>query len=265
MSQLNLAIAGCAGRLGRDILRLALEAEDVCLVAGLVRPASNAEHKDVGLLAGLGPAGLQTTTRLELPTDVIIDVSSPEAVAERAEAASAGGSALVIGVTGLNEPQSAATIRAAERVPVLRAENFSLGVTLLAELVKKAAAALGPDGWDAEISETHHRHKKDAPSGTALMLGRAMKSAGGRDMLQDADRSGARPQGAIGFAVSRGGEVASEHEAGFFGPGESVRLAHRAQDRDVFACGALAAARWIRGREPGLYSMADALDLRCKN
>lgn len=192
----------------------------------------------------------------------IIDFTKPEALARHLELARANNTALVIGTTGLNAAQEDAIRAAAEQIPVVYAANMSIGVNILLALVEKAAAAL-PDHFDIEIVETHHRNKIDAPSGTALALGRA--AAAGRGIaLEDhmaVDRSGARKTGDIGFAVMRGGDVIGEHTVGFFGPAERIEITHKAADRSLFAEGAVKAALWLQGRAPGLYSMRDVLGL----
>lgn len=197
--------------------------------------------------------------------DVLLDFTAPSALEANLERALAAGKPILIGTTGLAEEQQARIGKAAERIPVLQAANTSLGVNLLAYLVREAAARLGPD-WDVEIMEMHHRMKADAPSGTALLLGRAAAEGRGVELGEVSDRgrdgiTGPRQVGHIGFAALRGGSVAGEHQLIFATEGERVELGHRAESRVVFARGALRAALWLHGRAPGRYTMADVLGL----
>jgi 4-hydroxy-tetrahydrodipicolinate reductase len=194
--------------------------------------------------------------------DVLIDFSAPGALSASLDRAVSAGIPILVGTTGLDELADKRIASAAEHVPVLRAANTSLGVALLADLVERAARVLG-DGWDIEISETHHRMKADAPSGTALLLGEA--AAAGRGGALDADRGRdgtglKRKSGAIGFASLRGGTVAGDHDVMFLGPDERLILSHRAENRMIFARGALAAARFLIGKPAGLYSMRDVIE-----
>ena len=193
--------------------------------------------------------------------DVLVDFSAPGALQMSLDRALSAGIPILIGTTGLDEDAELRTFEAAKVIPVLRAPNTSLGVALLAELVERAAKVLGPD-WDIEISETHHRMKSDAPSGTALLLGEA--AARGRDtkLIAERGRDGTslkRDRGAVGFASLRGGTVAGEHDVLFLGPEERLILSHRAESRTIFARGALAGARFLVGRTAGLYSMRDVI------
>lgn len=195
--------------------------------------------------------------------DVLIDFSAPAALPGSLDRARAAAIPLIVGTTGLDALAERRMAAAAADIPVLHAANMSLGVTLLAHLTRQAAARLGPD-WDIEILEMHHAAKRDAPSGTALLLGAS--AAGGRGVdphgaALGPDRTGERPPGAIGYATLRGGTVAGDHDVVFAGPSERLILSHRAESRAVFARGALAAARWIRGKPPGRYAMADVLGI----
>ena len=197
--------------------------------------------------------------------DVVIDFTVPAATATHAAMAAQAGTAMVIGTTGLSAEQQAAVDAAAAKVPVVQAGNMSLGVNLLVGLAKQAAAILGPD-YDIEVVEMHHKHKIDAPSGTALMLGKA--AAEGRGIDHDASavmsregHTGPRPDGTIGYATLRGGDVVGDHTVIFAGPAERIELTHRAGGRDIFARGAVRAALWCEGKAPGLYSMRDVLGL----
>ena len=193
--------------------------------------------------------------------DVLIDFSAPDALPESLERALAANIPILVGTTGLDEAAGERIAEAAERIAVLRAPNTSLGVTLLAELVQRAASVLGPE-WDIEIAETHHRMKADAPSGTALLLGRAAARGRGTELDGEFGRAGtglSREEGAIGFAALRGGTVAGEHDVMFLGPKERIVLSHRAENRMIFAKGALAGARFLVGKPAGLYSMHDVI------
>lgn len=193
--------------------------------------------------------------------DVLIDFSAPSGVHSSLERALVSGTPILVGTTGLDEDGDRAIARAAERIAVLRAANTSLGVALLADLVERAARVLGPD-WDIEVSETHHRHKADAPSGTALALGEAAARGRGGALRAQRGRDGTgleREEGAIGFASLRGGTVAGDHDVLFLGPEERLILSHRAESRAIFARGALAAARFLAGKPAGLYSMRDVI------
>ena len=193
--------------------------------------------------------------------DVLLDFSAPDALQESLDRAIAANVPILIGTTGLDEIAGQRIAKASERVAVLRAPNTSLGIALLAELVARAAEALGPE-WDIEIAETHHRMKADAPSGTALILGHAAARGRGVDLAAEAGREGtglSRRTGAIGFASLRGGTVAGEHDVKFLGPNEQLVLSHRAENRMIFARGALAGARFLMGKPADLYSMHDVI------
>ena len=194
--------------------------------------------------------------------DVIIDFSAPEALAASLDRAMRSATPILIGTTGLDDFADRRIRDASRQVAVLRAANTSLGIALLAELVERAAKVLGPE-WDVEVLEMHHRHKKDAPSGTALHLGEAVALGRGRELRREEARSGrnlSREIGAVGYAALRGGSVVGDHDVIFAGPEERLVLSHRAENRMIFARGALAAARFLRGKPPGLYSMRDVID-----
>ena len=193
--------------------------------------------------------------------DVLVDFSAPDALRSSLDRALAAGTPILIGTTGLDASADAMIDEAAKQVAVLRAANTALGITLLAELVARAAEVLGPE-WDIEIAETHHRMKADAPSGTALILGHAAARGRGVEFQSEAGRAGtglSRKPGAIGFASLRGGTVAGDHDVHFLGPKERITLSHRAENRLIFAKGALAAARFLVGKPAGLYSMHDVI------
>ena len=268
---MRVGIVGCAGRMGRANMREALEAEGVALAGGVERAGHPALGQDLGDLAGLDPVGLVATDDLAgllAASDAVIEFSTPAAtIATAALAAARGSCAHVIGTTGLDAAQAEALREAARRVPIVWAPNMSLGVNLLLGLVEQVARALDPDGFDIEILEMHHRHKVDAPSGTALALGHAAARGRGVELDTAAVRArdgitGPRAAGQIGFAALRGGDVVGDHRVLFAGLGERLELAHVATDRRIYARGALRAATWASApRPPGLYGMADVLGL----
>ena len=195
--------------------------------------------------------------------DVLIDFSAPAALAASLDRAISAGIPILVGTTGLDDLAEQRIAKAAETIAVLQAANTSLGVALLSDLVERAARVLGPDGWDIEIVEAHHAKKADAPSGTALHLGDAAMRGRGGDASDERGRSGtglSRELGSIGYAAIRGGTVAGDHDVMFLGQGERLILSHRAEDRAIFAKGALAAARFLHGRPAGLYTMRDVID-----
>ena len=268
MSDLRLAVLGAAGRMGRMLVQTIPDTLGVRLSGAFESAGSPALGMDSGELIGAGANGVRVTADFAAAlaeSDVVIDFSTPAATVALAGLAANAGVAHVIGTTGLSADDLDAIATAAEKTVVVRSGNMSLGVNLLAGLVERAARALGP-AWDAEIVEMHHRMKVDAPSGTALLLGEAAArgrninlaehSARGRDGL-----TGARKPGDIGFASLRGGTVIGDHSVIFAGVGERIEFSHRAEERGIFARGALAAALWTRGKPPGLYSMADVLGL----
>lgn len=195
--------------------------------------------------------------------DVLIDFSAPDGLRGSLDRAISGGIPLLVGTTGLDEGHDSLIADAARTVPILKAANTSLGVALLSDLVERAARVLGPDAWDIEIVEAHHKKKADAPSGTALHLGLAVERGRGFDAQEDLGRCGTglkREPGSIGYAAIRGGTVAGDHDVMFLGPDERLILSHRAENRSIFAKGALAAARFLVGKPAGLYSMRDVID-----
>ena len=265
---MKIGIVGCAGRMGRMLMNAVLES-GCTLAGGTERPGSDAVGQDLGTLLGRPPLGLTVGSdarALFAACDAVIDFTAPAATVSHAALAAETATVLVVGTTGLSRDDEAALTAAAARTPVVYAPNFSVGVNLLMALTERAAAVLGDD-YDIEIVEMHHRHKVDAPSGTALGLGRA--AARGRAVALDQvwcksrdGHTGARPKGEIGFATLRGGDVVGDHTVMFAAEGERVELTHKASSRAVFAKGAVRAARWAGNRaEPGLYSMRDVLGL----
>lgn len=266
-SETRIVVNGAAGRMGAALVRAIHATPGAVLHAALERPGSHALGRDAGELAGLGPLGIRVgdDPAALAGADAVIDFSAPTATVALSAQAAQAGVAHVIGTTGLSEADLAALRRAGERIVVVQSGNMSLGVNLLAALVRRVAATLDPD-FDIEIVEMHHRMKVDAPSGTALLLGEA--AAKGRDvaLAETAVRvrdghTGARKPGDIGFATLRGGTVVGDHSVIFAGPSERLVLSHVAEDRAIFANGAVKAALWAKGRAPGFHSMADVLGI----
>ncbi len=268
MTDMKLVVMGAAGRMGRTLVRAVTETPGAVLHAAVERPGSAHLGADAGRLAGLSDLGVAVTDDpLAAIVDAhgILDFTSPAATVEAAELAAQARIVHVIGTTGCSEADEERISAAARHAVVVKSGNMSLGVNLLAGLVRQAARALGPE-FDIEIVEMHHRHKVDAPSGTALLLGEAAAEGRGVALDEVADRgrdghTGARRPGAIGFAALRGGSVVGEHTVILAGSGERIELVHRAEDRGIFAAGAVRAALWGRGRKPGRYTMADVLGL----
>lgn len=268
MASMRLVVTGAGGRMGRMLIRAVHEASGTSLAAALERPGSPLIGQDAGALAGLEALGIPVTDDAlgaVVTADGIIDFTTPAATLEFAALAAQARIAHVIGTTGLSTADLDQIAAAAWHAPVVRSGNMSLGVNLLAGLVEQVARTLGDDA-DIEILEMHHRMKVDAPSGTALLLGEA--AAAGRDVdlnersvrVRDG-HTGARRPGDIGFATLRGGSVVGDHTVIFAAAGERLELSHKAEDRGIFARGALRAALWARGRKPGLYGMRDVLGL----
>ena len=268
MNDMRLAVVGAAGRMGRMLIQTIPDTLGVRLVAALERADSPEIGRDSGELVGSAASGVPVIADAEAALtdcDALIDFSSPATTVTLAGLAAARRVAHIVGTTGLADEDLQALMAAAQKTVIVRSGNMSLGLNLLAVLVERAAAALGP-AWDAEIVEMHHRMKVDAPSGTALLLGEAAARARGVSLADHSARArdgltGPRKAGDIGFASLRGGTVVGEHTVIFAGAGERLELAHRAEDRGIFARGALAAALWTRERSPGFYSMADVLGL----
>lgn len=262
METTRIAVVGAAGRMGRATLEAIAARGDCRLAAALVRPRGDGTLDSA---AGVFAAQSAITAHLDpaVPVDVLVDFSGPGGFDRALAECLSRGIPLVSGSTGLSEPQQAAARAASSRIAVLCASNFSLGVALLRRLAAAAAVALG-EGFDVEILEAHHRGKVDAPSGTALTLGRAVADARGQDFGSVARHArqgaaGPRAEGEIGFAVLRAGDIVGEHTVLFAAPGERIELSHRATDRAIFARGAVAAACWIAHRAPGWYDIGDVL------
>lgn len=268
MSDMRLAVMGASGRMGRELIRC-VHAIDGCVVAGAVaRPGSLALGEDAGMLAGLGRINVPITDDpldIVAKVDGILDFTVPKASMEYAGLAANARIVHVIGTTGMAEPEEAAVKAAARHATIVKAGNMSLGVNLLVAVTRKVAEALDAD-FDIEVLEMHHKHKIDAPSGTALMLGQAAADGRKVDLRTASVRArdghtGPRRKGDIGFASLRGGNVVGEHTVVFAGENERIEITHRATDRGIFARGAVKAALWARGKGPGLFSMADVLGL----
>lgn len=267
MSDVRIVVAGAAGRMGRTLVRIIAETDGVVLSGALAGPGRPDLGADSGVLAGLKPNGVMLTDDplpLLAGAQALIDFTTPAVSVELAALAAQARITHVLGTTGLSDDDIAKVRAAARHAVIVKSGNMSLGVNLLAGLVRQAAKAL--PGYDVEIVEMHHRMKVDAPSGTALMLGEA--AAAGRDIalsnhaVRGRDgQTGKRPDGAIGFAALRGGTVVGEHQVILAGPQERLVLTHIAEDRTIFAHGAVAAAKWGQGQKPGLYAMADVLGL----
>jgi 4-hydroxy-tetrahydrodipicolinate reductase len=268
MPELRVVVAGAGGSMGRALVRAVLAEPATRLVGALDRADADSQGEDAGLLAGAGAADVAVSAD-PLPVlaaaDALLDFTAPAATLGYAELAAQARIVHVIGTTGI-APEDEAKLKAAARhCRIVRSGNMSLGVNVLAGLVKRAAAMLGPD-YDIEIVEMHHRRKVDAPSGTALLLGHAAAEGRAIALAENSVRgrdghTGARPQGAIGFASLRGGTVVGDHAVILAGDGERIELIHRAETRDNFAHGAVRAALWAFDKKPGLYDMQDVLGL----
>lgn len=270
----RIAVTGAGGRMGATLIRLIAGTQGLAVAGGLETEGSPHLGKDLGVLAGLAaPIGIAATSdalTVIKDADALIDFSVPAASVEFAALAAQARIVHVIGTTGFSEEEEARIAAAARHATIVKAGNMSLGVNLLAALVRQAAKALSDD-WDIEIVEMHHRHKVDAPSGTALLLGQAAAEGRGISLKENSERgrdgiTGARKKGAIGFASLRGGSVVGEHDVILAAENERIVLRHIAEDRGIFARGAIKAAQWGQGangqkRGPGLFNMADVLGL----
>lgn len=265
MPDLKVAIAGAGGKMGAANIRAAAATPGITVVAALDRPGAPAIGKDAGELAGLEALGVSVTDDVAAAlagAEAIIDFTAPANSVALAKEAAKRGLVHVVGTTGCSEADDAAIRAAASAARIVKAGNFSLGVNVLLGLVKQAAAAL--PGFDIEILEMHHNKKVDAPSGTALMLGEAAARGRNLDLKTHSVRvrdghTGPREEGSIGFATLRGGNVIGEHRVILAGPSERIELNHIADNRALFAEGAVRAALWARSQQPGFYSMADVL------
>jgi 4-hydroxy-tetrahydrodipicolinate reductase len=269
MTDMRLIVAGAGGRMGRALTRVISETKGAVLAGALEAPGSELLGKDAGVLAGLPANGVLLSAdlwTLSAAADGILDFTVPAATIANVAIAAQRGLVHVIGTTGLSESDDAVIKSVTQRAIVVKSGNMSLGVNLLAALVRRVAQSLD-QSFDIEIVEMHHKAKIDAPSGTALMLGQAAATGRGIALDQHAARgrdgiTGARRTGDIGFASLRGGTVTGDHSVIFAGPMERIELTHRAEDRTMFAQGAVKAALWARDRQPGLYAMTDVLGLQ---
>ena len=267
MADLNIVVAGASGRMGRALVREIAQAQGLILSGALEAEGHPDLGRDAGELAGLTPNRIKLTADplpLIAGTQAVIDFTRPMVSVMLAGLAAQARIVHVIGTTGFTPDQDGRIVAASHHATIVKSGNMSLGVTLLAALVERAAKAL--PGFDVEILEMHHKLKMDAPSGTALLLGEAAARGRGIPLEKNAlgagnVQTGPRKEGAIGFASLRGGSVVGEHQVFLAGMGERIQLSHTAEDRSIFARGALEAARWGQGKKPGLYSMTDVLGL----
>lgn len=265
----RIAIAGAGGRMGRALIQAVVAADGARLSAAIERPDSSLLGADAGELAGVGKLGVQVvgdTAAVAADFDVLIDFTAPAATVANIEICRQAGRRIVIGTTGLNDEQKAVLRRAADDTGVVYSGNYSIGVNVTLRLLELAAQTFG-DTVDVEIIEAHHRHKVDAPSGTALMMGEAVAGALGRDLKQVAvyerhGHTGPRARETIGFQTIRGGDIVGDHNVMFIGEGERVEIRHVATSRMNFANGAVRAALWLARQNAGLYDMRDVLGLR---
>ncbi|WP_332302156.1 4-hydroxy-tetrahydrodipicolinate reductase [Rhizobium sp. GR12] len=268
-SEMKLVVVGAAGRMGQALIRLIHQTPGVTLHAAVAREGSAFVGRDAGEISGLGPIGVEITSdplQAFLHAEGVVDFTSPATSVTFAGLAAQARIVHVIGTTGCT-PEDEEKFKAASRhARIVKSGNMSLGVNLLSVLTQQAAQALDAQNWDIEILEMHHKHKVDAPSGTALLLGEAAAAGRKVDLTTSSVRvrdghTGARETGTIGFATLRGGSVIGEHSVIFAGEGERVELSHYAGDRSIFARGAIAAAVWALDKKPGFYSMLDVLGL----
>jgi len=268
-SDVRVAVIGAAGRMGRALIQAVTEGEGVTLAAAIDRPGNSLIGADAGELAGIGNLGVVVADGLEAikdDFDVLIDFTAPEATVANAQFCARHGKQMAIGTTGLTEAQKTQLQEAARDTAIMFAPNMSMGVNLCFKLLELAARVLG-DEVDIEVVEAHHRHKVDAPSGTALRMGEVVAETLGRDLQQVAvygreGQEGPRDRNTIGFATVRAGDIVGEHTVMFAADGERVEITHKATSRMNFARGAVRACRWLRDKQPGLYDMQDVLGLR---
>lgn len=264
---MQIAVAGAAGRMGRMLVEVINDDSQAHLTHAVERSDSTHLGDDAGECAGVGKLGVAIADRLDAaPFDVLIDFTAPSASLANARWCADHDRRIVIGTTGMSDTEKQSLVQLSERTPIVFAPNMSVGVNLTLKLLEVAAKALG-DSVDIEIIEAHHKHKVDAPSGTALRMGEVIASALGRDLAADGvferqGRTGPRPDGAIGFATIRAGDIVGEHTVLFAAEGERVEISHKAASRRTFATGALRAAHWIASQPAGLYDMPDVLGIR---
>jgi len=262
----RIAIAGAAGRMGRNLLAACGESADLEVTQAVERPGHDALGTDSGVLAGLEANKVPVSDKLDADAfDMLIDFTHPTATAQHVEFCVTHGKRMVIGTTGCDAELENRLAEAGAQIAIVYAPNMSVGVNLCLELLQTAAAVLG-DSVDIEIVEAHHRHKVDAPSGTALKMGKVIAATLGRDLEQCAiygrhGQTGARARETIGFETIRAGDIVGEHTVIFAADGERVEISHKASDRMNFARGAVRACQWLSAQQPGLYAMRDVLQL----
>ena len=268
MSDMRIAIAGASGRMGRMLIETVLDAPDARLAGAIDITGSPAIGRDAGEALGRTTGVLVTDdiSAALAQADLLIDFTRPEGTLAHLSIASRAGVRMVIGTTGFDEAGKAALAQAARTIPIVASPNMSVGVNATLKLLDMAARILS-QGYDIEIIEAHHRHKVDAPSGTALKMGEVVAAALGRDLADVAvygrhGVTGERDPSSIGFAAIRGGDVVGDHTVLFAGLGERIEISHKASSRHGYASGSLRACRWLMAREPGLYDMQDVLGLR---
>lgn len=266
---IKLGVLGAGGRMGKRIIAVVCGDDDVALAGALETSQAVCLGQDAGELAGLSRLGVAVTDSIEevvKACDVLIDFSSPDATLDHLEASARQEKAIVMGTTGHTPEQRVAFDRVAQKIPVVMAPNMSIGVNVMWRLLAEAAQALGDD-YDVEIVEAHHRWKEDAPSGTAMHCAEVVAEVLGRDLAKEAvyhreGRTGPRRPQEIGIQTVRGGDIVGDHVVTFAGTGERLEIAHRASSRDTFARGAVRAAKWLFGKDPGTYDMQDVLGLK---
>ncbi|BBN60115.1 4-hydroxy-tetrahydrodipicolinate reductase [Hydrogenovibrio marinus] len=267
--QLRVAITGAAGRMGKNLIDAVHQTEGLTVAAAIARPGSSLVGADAGELAGIGTLGVKVVDQIEQVVDdfdVIIDFTTPEATLHNIKVCLTQNKKMVIGTTGFDDAGLAVLREATERIAIIFAANFSVGVNLCLKLLKQAAEVLN-EGYDIEIIEGHHRHKVDAPSGTALRMGEVVADTLGRDLKECAvygreGITGARDPNTIGFATVRAGDIVGDHTVLFATEGERVEITHKASSRMTFAKGAARSCLWVVQKETGLYDMQDVLNLR---
>jgi 4-hydroxy-tetrahydrodipicolinate reductase len=264
----RIAVTGAGGRMGRMLVEAISHAEGAQLSAALEHPESSLLGADAGELAGLGKSGVMIAGDIQAVIndfDVLVDFTAPAATLANAKACAAAGKQIVIGTTGFSPEEEELLLATQSQIALCKAANYSTGVNVTLKLLKQAAEILGDD-YDIEIYEAHHRHKVDAPSGTALAMGEAVAEGVNRNLREVAvygreGQTGARDRETIGFATVRGGDVVGDHTVMFMADGERVEITHKASSRMAFARGAVRAASWLAGKDAGLYSMQDVLGL----
>ena len=265
----RIAVTGAAGRMGKVLIEAIDEADDLTLGAAIVHPESSLIGADAGEMAGIGKNGVAMAGQIADVADafdVLIDFTFPDLTLENLAFCGENGKSVIIGTTGMTDAEKEQVRVVADKVPVVFAPNMSVGINVMINLLKTAASVLGDD-YDVEIIEAHHRHKKDAPSGTALRLGEAVADALGRDLKECAvygreGFTGERSRQEIGFETIRAGDVVGDHTVLFATMGERIELTHKASSRMTFAKGAIRAAQWLQGKPAGLYDMQDVLSLK---